>query len=244
MIVGIISSVFAWMSDTISWAARLGFPAMVAASLGLLVWSLLRKEKLPDFLRQGSKGVFERDGFCFALVTRSAQGLCYIDVYFQSRYDKPSRAAVVLQPSKGFFLNRPGLASMSIQVDCPAGGYGVTSIPWAVAKKYQGKKQALDVAASVTYPEGRGKLIRYRGGVQVGPAGSDPMRVIMTVAGAMGGMIVLSRKARGTITLPGDVAETVDDALPITTEILWKLGDPQELPALGAKKKAAPMADV
>jgi len=44
----------------------------------------------------------------------------------------------------------------------------VTTIPWAVARKFQGKTQSVDVAADVTYPEGRGKMIRYRGGVQVG----------------------------------------------------------------------------
>ena len=141
-------------------------------------------------------------------------------------------------------MNRPGLGSMTIQVDCPAGSYGVTHIPWAVAKKFQGKKLSLDVAANVNYPEGRGKLIRYRGGVQVGAAGNDALRIAMTVAGAMAGMMVVSSKARETITLPTDVAETVDDALPITTDILWKLGDPLTLPESTAKKKHSQIAEV
>ncbi len=132
---------------------------------------------------------------------------------------------VVLQPSKGFFLLRPGLASMTVEIECPSGGYGVTSVPWPVGKKYQGKNHLLDVGADVFYFEGRGKMIRYRGGLQVGTAGFDTWRAILTVAGAMGGAIVLSRKAKVKLKLPTAVEESVADDLPISTKIVWKLGD-------------------
>jgi hypothetical protein len=146
---------------------------------------------------------------------------------------------VVLQPSKGFFLLRPGLASMTVELECPAGGYGVTSIPWPVAKKFQGKKQLFDVGADVFYPEGRGKMIRYRGGVQVRTAGIDAWRAILTVAGAMGGMIVLTSSAKVKLKLPIDVEESIDDDLPISTKIIWKV---DEAP-VDASIKKSPIAD-
>jgi hypothetical protein len=132
---------------------------------------------------------------------------------------------VVLQPSEGFFLVRPGLASMTVEIECPAGGYGVTSVPWPVAKKFQGRRQSIDVGADVRYPEGRGKMIRYRGGLQVGRAGTDLWKTVLTAAAAMGGMISLSRPAKVTLRFPSDVEESIEDDLPIVTKTEWKLGD-------------------
>jgi hypothetical protein len=228
MIIGMVGSVFVFMNDRVNWTAFGGMLTLTTGSLGLLIWSLFRRDKVPDFLKKVPGKSLERDGFCFKVLANPVKGRCYLDLYFQSRYERPSRAIVVLQPSKGFFLMRPGLASMTVEIDCPAGGYGMTSVPWPVAKKFQGKARWLDVGADVLYPEGRGKMIRYRGGLQVRTAGRDTWRAIITVAGAMGGMIVLSKPAKVKLRFPVDVEESVDDDLPILTKILWKLGDTPE----------------
>lgn len=225
MIIGMIGSVLVFVNDRVNWAAFSGMLTLVIGSLGLLLWSLFRRDKAPDYLKKVGGSLLERDGFCFKVLANSVKGRCYLDLHFQSRYERPSRAMVVLQPSKGFFLVRPGLASMTVEIECPTGGYGVTSVPWPVGKKFQGKTQSLDVGADVFYPEGRGKMIRYRGGLQVGTAGFDTWKATLTVAGAMGGMIVLSRAAKVKLKLPVDVEESVDDELPISTKIVWKLGD-------------------
>jgi len=225
MIVGMIGSVLVFTSDRVNWMAFSGMLALTFGSLGLLVWSLFRRDKAPDFLKKLGGPLLERDGFCFKLIASAVQGRCYLDLHFQSRYERPSRAMVVLQPSKGFFLVRPGLASITVGIECPAGGYGITRVPWPVAKKFQGKAQSLDVGADVIYPEGRGKMIRYRGGVQVRTAGRDTWRTVVTLAGAMGGSIVLSSPAKVKLNLPVDVDESVEDNLPISTKIVWKPGD-------------------
>ena len=228
MIIGMIGSVIVFMSDRVNWAVFSGMLTLMLGSLGLLLWSLFRRDKAPDYLKSVPGPMLERDGLCFKMLISSVKKRCYVDLHFQSRYERPSRAMVLLQPSKGFFLVRPGLESMTVEIECPAGGYGVTSVPWPVAKKFQGKTQSLDVGADVFYPEGRGKMIRYRGGLQVGTAGFDTWRAILTVAGAMGGMIVLSRAAKVKLKLPVDVDESVDDDLPISTKIVWKLSDPSD----------------
>jgi hypothetical protein len=112
---------------------------------------------------------------------------------------------------------------MTVEVDCPAGAYGVTSVPWPVAKSFQGKVLSVDIGAHVAYPEGRGKMIRYRGGVAVGKAGRDTWKTILTVAGALGGQIVLSKPAQAKLKLPADVEESVDDNAPIWTKVEWSL---------------------
>ena len=94
------------------------------ASLGALIWGMRRRDKVPDFLKRVGGEMLERDGFCFKMIVSSIEGRCTLDLYFQSRYERASRAAIVLQPSQGFFLNRPGLASMVVKIECPPGGYG------------------------------------------------------------------------------------------------------------------------
>jgi hypothetical protein len=95
-------------------------------------------------------------------------------------------------------------------------------VPWAVPDKFQGKTQALDVAANVRYPEGKGKMVRYRGGVQVGKASTDAWKVALTVAAAMAGHITVTSPAKVKLPLPRNVFETVPDDAPIVTEILWQ----------------------
>jgi hypothetical protein len=107
-------------------------------------------------------------------------------------------------------------------------------------KPFQGKAQSLDVGADVLYPEGRGKMIRYRGGVQLGPAGFDTWRTVLTVSGAMGGMIVLSKPAKVKLKLPVDVEESVDDGLPIVSKIVWKLGDPSDPVSVAKPRRPTP----
>lgn len=225
MIVGMFGSVLVFLSDRVPWGAFAGFLSLMLGSSGLLLWSLLRRDRVPDHLKQLPGGAFERDGLCFKVIYRVAGGVCHLDLYFQTRYDRASRGMILLQPAQGFWLNRPRLRSMTLEVGCPPGGAGVVSLPWAIPAKFQGKKQALDVGADVFYPGGRGKMIRFKGGVQVRTAGFDTWRTVMTAAGAMGGMIVLSRPAQLKIKLPQGVAETVASDAPVTQQIFWSLDD-------------------
>src|SRR5262249_3984613 len=160
--------VFAWMIDGTTWLSRAGFPAMTAAALGLLFWSLTRKDKFPDLLRKACGGYFERDGFCFAIIPVASNCQSRVDVYFQSRFERNSRAQVVIRPSRQFFLNRRPIESLTVEIECAGGAYGVARVPWAVPARFQGKKQSFDVGAHVEYPSGRGAMVRYRDGIHVG----------------------------------------------------------------------------
>jgi hypothetical protein len=222
MIIGMVGSVFAWMTDGTTWRSLAGFPALALGALGLLVWSLTRKDKFPDLLRQRHGSYFERDGFCFAITPAASNGECRLDFYFQNGFDRSSRAQVVMRPSQQFFLNRRPIETLTVEIDCPGGAYGVARVPWAVPAKFQGKKQSFDVGAHVEYPTGRGTMIRYRDGVHVGTAKRDVWAGILTLAGAVGGTVVITKPAKVKLTLPKDVEDTVPEDALISIEILWR----------------------
>jgi hypothetical protein len=225
LIFGTVGSVMVLGFDGVPLVVRLVVPGVTAASLGGLVWSMVRKDKAPDYLRQVSRKFFEKDGFCFALTNRVDGRRCLLLLFYQSRYDRPSRARVVIRPSRGFFLTRPDLESITLTVECPAGGFGVVRFPYGVPYEFQGKTQRLDAAADVTYPEGKGTMIRFKGGTAVGGAKLEAWKVALTVAGALGGQVVIWDPARVKFPLPVGVIEAFPDDAPVETVTLWKLGD-------------------
>jgi hypothetical protein len=224
LIIGIIGSFLSWMLDNGTLPARIGFPAVGIAALAGLCWAMTRKDKLPDYLRQVVGVYLERTGFCFALVPAVADGRCTLDIYFQNRYERPCRAQVVIQPSREFFLNRRSVGSFTIEIECEGGAFGVTRLPWGVPQQYQGRQQSFDVGASVSYPEGRGALLRYRDGAHVGAAKTSAWVGVMTAAAALGGIIVITKPAKVKIQLPKGVSEIVADDARIVTETLQRPG--------------------
>jgi hypothetical protein len=236
MIIGMLGSVFAWMTDGTTWRPLVGFPALALGALGLLVWSLMRKDKFPDLLKKRHGSYFEREGFCFAIVPVASNGECRLDIYFQNRFDRSSRAQVVMRPSQQFFLNRRPIETLTVEIDCPGGAYGVARVPWAVPTKLQGKQQSFDVGAHTEYPTGRGTMIRYRDGVHVGTAKRDVWAGVLTLAGAVGGTVVMTKSAKVKLTLPKDVKDTLPEDALIAIEILWS-------PAADEKKVDRASAD-
>jgi hypothetical protein len=224
LIVGILGSFITWMTDNATWPARIGFPVLGVAALAALGWGMTRKDKLPDHLRELFGNYLERTGFCFAFVPTVADGHCTLDIYFQNRYESPCRAQVVIQPSREFFLNRRSVGSFTIEIECEGGAFGVTRLPWGVPQRYQGRQQSFDVGASVSYPKGRGTLLRYRDGSHVGAARPTAWAGIMTAAAALGGMIVITKPAKVKIQLPMGVSEIVADDARIVTETLQRPG--------------------
>lgn len=222
----LMATIFVWCDPEPMWLARVGFPVGAAVTLLALVWSKKRADLAPDFLLGAAGSYYERDGFCFAIVPTVEKGRLFLNVFFQNRYERGSRAQVVIRPSKGFFMSRGPMAQLTMAVECPGGGYGVTRIPFAVPRKFQGMTQSFDVAGQTSYPKGRGVMLRFHDGIGVGRASFDAWREIATVAAAFAGIIIVSRPAKCKVPLPDGVADWISDETPIRTEILWRLGDP------------------
>jgi hypothetical protein len=239
MIIGMIGSVFAWMTDGATWRPKAAFPAIALGAFAILLWQLLRKDKVPDLLRKTCGNYFERDGFCFMIAPAAFKGEGRLDVYFQNRFERPCRAQVAIRPSQQFFLNRRPIEMLTIEIECEGGAFGVAHVPWAVPAKLQGKKQSFDVGAHTEYPSGRGAMIRYRDGLRVGTAKRDVWSGILTMSGAVGGVVVLAQPAKIKLVLPKGIAETVAEDAPISIETLWRPGGDDKNKKLPGKKGAA-----
>lgn len=90
----------------------------------------------------------------------------------------------------------------------------------------QGKWQSFEVGASVRYPEGYGKRIRFHDGIflRSNTKFRNSFGTALTLIGAATGSIVFSRPATVAIALPTGVAENIPPNLAPETKILWQLG--------------------
>ena len=232
MIVGVVVAVFAWTADrpdATTWAMRIGGPVTALLALGLILKLHFRADLMQDYLRPLTGTYFNRDGFCFAIIVTASEGIAYMEAYFQSQYEKPSLGRIALRPSRGFFMTRANIDAITFEIECPPAGFGYARIAIPIAEKLHGKKQSFEVGASVQYPEGKGRRVRFHDGLflRTNTEFGDSFGTALTCAGAATGTIVLSRPATAKLSLPVDVAEDVPDHVAPETQVLWQLGDPE-----------------
>jgi hypothetical protein len=232
MIVGVIAAWLAWTADRpdeTTWGFRIGGPIMAILALGLFLKLQFRADLEHDYLRPLTGTYFNRDGFCFAFVVTAVDGIAFMDAYFQTQYDRPSLGRIALRPAaSGFFMTRAKIDSMTFEIECPPAGFGFARIAIPIPEKLQGKRQSFEVGASVRYPEGKGRRIRFHDGLFLRSNADfgNSFGTALTVVGAATGSIVLSKPATATIDLPSGVTEDIPYNLASETKILWQMGEP------------------
>ena len=232
VIVCVLLSILAWSSAWSNVPERMWFLRVLSPLLGLGALVLLcrmqwRKDKVPDFLRQHTRSFFERDGLCFAIEAEVEDDTCIVQILFQNRYERPCEASIALRPASGFFLTRKKIKALAADVQCVPAAFGVVRVPLPVPEKYQGRKVSFDVGASVSYPQGRGRILRFKDGTRVGKASfSSPGGAALTLAGMFAGQVVMSRPASVKLALPVGVRQELPDDTPVQVETFWQLGDP------------------
>lgn len=209
-----------------TWAIRWSATGVGTLSISLLLWSMWRRDRVPDFLRQLTRRFFERDGFCFVLVPKLIDGRAKLLLFYQNRYERSCRAQVVLTFSHGFFLTRAHSSCLNLGVECDGGEFGVLTVDWQEPVQLHGASQSFDVSANVEYPFGHGRMLRFRDGMRVGKAGVDGFRLALTVAAAATGHIHISRPARVSLMFPTGTAEATPTEASIHRRTLWSLHDP------------------
>ena len=225
-----ITGILAWGAprhpDRVVWALRLGCPIGVALFAWMFVRVKNRRENLPDLLAQafGRGRYFERDGLCFAFrPVLTTDGRCWMQVYFQNRYERPCVARIVLRPpSRTFWIGRWPMQAIDVTVECDGAAFGVHRTPWPVPFKLQGRTAKFDTACRARYPQGRGRLLRFREGARTGVPGSDLGAAAMALGAAAVGSLYISRPARWRVRLPKGVADGVMPGAIASTEILWR----------------------
>jgi hypothetical protein len=231
MVVGVIAAALAWTADrpdATTLGFRVGGPVTAILALGMILKLHLRADLEHDYLRPLTGTYFNRDGFCFAFVVTAIDGLAFMDAYFQTQYDRPSLGRIALRPARGFFMTRAKIDSITFEIQCPPAGFGFARIAIPIPEKLQGKRQSFEVGASVRYPEGKGRRIRFHDGVflRSNTNFGNSFGTALTVAGAATGSIVLSKPATATIDLPIGVTEDIPGNLVSKTKTLWQLGEP------------------
>ena len=221
----VIGAIAAWGAPqhpgAVAWVLRFVLPAAALAGVALLIRDARRPDLVPDFLTRQGLTFFERDGFCFTIIPVIIEGTCYFEMWYQNRYERACQARVV--------VSRGVKRIMTIPIDCEEAAYGVVRAPYAVHPNYQGTTRIFEISAAAHYPNGKGKLLRFRGGMGVGRVKMQNWSgaaAMMTLGLAGMGVIGWSRPASMKLLLPKGVAPEVPEDAPLLADTLWRLGDP------------------
>ena len=166
----LIVAAFAWANvnsslsiSATAWAYRILSLLAAAVLAAVLIRDRFRKEDLPDHLRSMVPRPFEINGLCFGFVTEATDGRGELHVLFQNRFANPCNVRLILARHHGFVSSARLLEFPQIHIECEGGAFGMVRVPLAVPRKWQGKRKTFSIKGLVKYPNGRGKLLRYRG---------------------------------------------------------------------------------
>lgn len=205
-----------WIQEERNWPALAGLTLAAVAVCAVLYWASHREDLAPDILREEIGFYFERPGFCFAVVPVEVEDECVVHLFYQNRYANPCTARILLRHCT--FLPKRAqnkLSPIAVQIDCAGAECGVMQIPWGIPKEYQGTTQTLDVGADVTYPNRRGKLLRFREGAPVGDTNFRRARFLLVG-------VSFNTPARCKLDLPMGVLESVPDVPSYLVKTLWR----------------------
>ena len=229
--VAILAGAIAWSDDRPSqatWIVRIASPLLGILSLAVLLKVHFRRDRAPDYLQATAGNYFNRGGFCFAFSADVVDGVCQFHAWFQNQYERPCIGRIAVRPARGFFLTRAKIDTLVFKIAVDSGAFGVATLPIPLQRNVQGKLQAFEVGASVEYPQGKGRRLRYRDGVFLRRNSyfDDPVGRAITLAGFLTGHVMLSSPATATVQLPTGASEDLPGGSEPRTTTIWKLGDP------------------
>ncbi len=255
-----IAAVFVWADERPDSATRwyrVGFPIGAAVGIAVFLRLHFRRDRAPDYLSRYCPTFFDRAGFCFACFVSVEDGICAVGVLFQNRHERGCVAQLAFRPVKGAIQQTESrllngifdaahvstldslLArrerAIHIRIECGRGAFGIASFPLGISRQRQGSRQKFEVGASVSYPNGKGRTLRFRDGVVIRHNAEFRNRfgVALTLAGAIGGHLFWATPATFSLTLPLGVAEIVPPHVQPRTHTLWSLGEPRHMDFAG-----------
>lgn len=225
-----------WMDradGTVSLLLRYGCPVLAAVGIAGFLKIHFRADVVPDYLHHHVGNYFNRGGFCFGFRTSVVDRVCYLEIFFQNQQDEVCVGRVALRPARGFFLGRANIEPIAVEIKCEAAAFGIAKLAIPVSLEFQGKRQSFEVGASVNYPNGKGRTLRFRSGtvLRANSNFGNAFATALTVAGALTGSIVWTTPARVILDLPGGLAQDVPDGSGPEIRTFWKFGDPPLQPA-------------
>jgi hypothetical protein len=229
LIAAAVAGALGWSSispDPLVWFVRIGCSTIGLLCLVIALRFRLRRDIAPDYLSRRRKKHFSRDGLSFSVAAVAEKGIFYFEVAFQNQQDQPSKCRVGVRPVRCLF-GSPKIAPITIDIECAPAAYGLARVPIPLAKKVQGKRLLFEVGASVEYPRGKGRQLRFRegSGIMTNAEFRDTSGTLLGVA--FGPMLKYTRSLRSqlTIDLPAGVAEQLPGPVLPEARTLWQLGD-------------------
>ena len=166
MIVALVATGAFWLDikpNNTTWALRIICPVISLIILVILIYMKRKKDLVPDFLLRNCGNSFERNGLHFHVSPEFGEkgDFCFL-IYFQNKYEKPCEVHIGLRPRKPTNVER-------IQVDftCEPAAFGVVHAPVVFDLFARGKESIYEIGATVRYPKGKGKQLRFRSGKKV-----------------------------------------------------------------------------
>jgi hypothetical protein len=246
----VVGAAVVWSDDRpaqSTWVWRVGLSVAAIAAIAALIrlQFSIQSDLVPDFLSANRKTFFEQNGLCFSIYATSEDGVFCANAMYQNRYDQSCRARIVLRPVAGVFRPAVGpfrsdFPTIVFDISCGPAGFGIASVPLPVSSRHQGKNLTLQIGASVDYPAGKGKKLRFRDGSLLrydAEFRNSYMRILQVLYLFCGGLL-FSFPASVTFCLPDGVAESLPAGQGQRTRTLWTLGDE----VIGIPPKAEPHA--
>lgn len=227
--------------DGIVWAWRWVLVLTAIGSVTTVFLLQARRDLVPDLLGQIHSSYFTTNGLCFSFRIASDDGVAQAIVDFQNQFDQPCRAIIGLRPARKFFMNRNRIAHVLIPVECPSGGFGTSTVPIAIPLNIQGKRAQFEVGATVEFPKGKGKRLRFRNGIflRANAKMKDPVSTAIVLAGLASGTLIHFTPAKIKTLLPKSVSEYLPSAPRSSQEIHWKYDDSTALQTI--RDQAGPL---
>ena len=231
LLFAIPAAAIVWMDEPPSpteWLVRVLCPLAALAAMICFLRLHFQRDIVPDYLRAVTAEYLNRDGFCFAIRPETSQGICYLNAYFQNQHDQPSDCRIALRPSRRFLLGRAPIPTLEYAIHCEPAAFGVARLSMPVPGELQGKRQLFDVGASVDYPQGKGRRLRFRDGnlLYTDCQFHNRRAARLAWAGLITGHLIVSFPRRISINLPTGVKDDLPKDGIAECCTLWKLGDP------------------
>lgn len=222
-----IVAAIAWFADKpdgMTWLFRIVSPIIAVVALVMFVRMDRQRDKVPDYLSRRTKKFFERNGLCFDVEPQFKEdGSFWFFIHYQNRYENPCKVYICLDPSSGKFGVEPVMAHFI----CEAAGFGVAAVPARFNRSAPGQTCRFNVGATVQYPKGKGKMLRFRDGdvlrmdANFKDAGFRIAQILLLFTGT------IAWKSHATVTC--QLPHHLKPGLPIEqkthSKTLWKLGD-------------------
>ncbi|MCA9235478.1 MAG: hypothetical protein KDA44_08390 [Planctomycetales bacterium] len=228
MVAATVAAVF-WLdsdpraSQAVKWIST----GIAVGSLALFLKLTFRKDRAPDYLSRYANPYFNRGGFTFSIDIVANAGIAYLRVLYQNQFAGRCEGQVAIRAGQDFWMKRANIETICMDIDCGPGEFGMANMPLPISNKLQGQKQSFEVGASVRYPDGRGKQLRFADGLllRTNSDFGNPFHSTLQAGYLLTGGIMLKRPAKVTTRLPSEVASEIPADVVGEVKVLWRLGD-------------------